>query len=323
MASEHHLPHAQEPEVRGLILFNRREWHKNPDTGRRVYRYRPPDQWEGITSEALRIIDDETGMWSSAGFGRASTSSPVGAPRTTHLLFGLLVCDQCGGRFSIAARDYYGCRNHSESGTCPNDLRIRREAIEDLVIGELTRHLPAWIDALSAAATRQPRVPSDRDAQDAQRHLGRLRKQAQALLQAIQHGRLQGRALDDALQTYQAVWDQAEALELAGHSAPPAQPVEIRYDRTVVVDFGTRLPEALRADVRLGREFLRETVRHIRVAAEQNRPRRCPVCQRTLGKLTPQHMRRHGLTLQDAYRKFAELGFTEGPAVIQPSPEVC
>jgi site-specific DNA recombinase len=48
------------PKYVGQISFNRREWHKNPDTGRRVYRFRPPDQWEGTTSEALRIIDDET-----------------------------------------------------------------------------------------------------------------------------------------------------------------------------------------------------------------------------------------------------------------------
>ena len=98
--------------------------------------------------------------------------------------------------------------------------------------------------------------------------------------------------------------------------------MEIRYDRTVVADFLTRLPQALGADVRLGREFLRETVKHIRIAVEQNRPRRCPVCQRTLRKLTPQHMRRHGLTLEDAYRKFAELGFNRGARLsIQPSPE--
>src|SRR5207245_3571402 len=83
-----------------------------------------------------------------------------------------------------------------------------------------------------------------------------------------------------------------------------------------------RLPQALRADVRLGREFLRETLRHIRVAAEQYRPRRCPLCQQQLGKLTPQHMRRHGLTLPDAYRKFAGLAFNRGARLlIQPSPD--
>ena len=158
------------PKYVGQISFNRREWHKNPDTGRRVYRYRPPDQWEEITSEALRIIDDET--WDAVQRRLRSRQHLFSGRRsaTTHLLSGLLVCDQCGGRFSIVARDYYGCRNHSESGTCPNDLRIRREAIENLVIGELARHLPTWIEALSTAATRQPRVPSDSETQDAQRH---------------------------------------------------------------------------------------------------------------------------------------------------------
>src|SRR5713101_7373207 len=312
----------QNPKYVGRISFNRREWRKNPETGRRVYRLRPPDQWECVTSESLRIIDDET--WDAVQRRLLSRQHLVSSQRsaTTHLLSGLLVCDRCAGRFSIVARDYYGCRNHSESGTCTNDLRIRREAIEDLVIGELARHLPAWIETLCTAAIRPPRPSPDRDAHNAQQHLRGLRKQARALLQAIQHGRLQGRALDEALQTYQAVWDQAEALERIRSSAREAQLSEIRYDRTVVADFLARLPQALRADVRLGREFLRETLRHIRVAAEQDRPRRCPLCQRQLGKLTPQHMRRHGLTLRDAYRKFAELGFNRGARLlIQPSPD--
>jgi len=44
----------------GQFHFNRREWRKNPDTGRRVYRWRPRDQWESHMVEALRIIDAET-----------------------------------------------------------------------------------------------------------------------------------------------------------------------------------------------------------------------------------------------------------------------
>jgi site-specific DNA recombinase len=312
----------QNPKYVGQITFNRREWHKNPDTGRRVYRLRPPDQWERITSEALRIIDDET--WNTVQRrlrGRQHLFSNRRSA-TVHLLSGLLVCHRCGGRFSIVARDYYGCRNHTESGTCPSDLRIRREAIENVVIGELARRLPAWIEALSTAATRQPPVPSARDTQSTQRHLKKLRKQAQTLLEAIQHGRLHGQALDNALRTYQALWDQAETVELAGHSAVQAQPTQIRYDPAVVADFLTRLPQALRADVRLGREFLRETLKHVQVDAGENRPRQCPVCQRTLGKLTPQHLRRHGLTLQNAYREFTELGFNRGARLlIQPSPE--
>src|SRR5262249_21060359 len=44
----------------GQFYFNRREWRKNPETGRRVYRWRPRDQWESCALEELRIIDDTT-----------------------------------------------------------------------------------------------------------------------------------------------------------------------------------------------------------------------------------------------------------------------
>ena len=97
---------------------------------------------------------------------------------------------------------------------------------------------------------------------------------------------------------------------------------EIRYDRSVFEDFVAHLPDGLRADVSSGREFLRETLKQIRVAGEDTRPRQCPVCSKHLGKLTPQHFAQHGLTLQEGYRKFPELGFNKkARLVIQPSPE--
>ena len=41
-----------------------------------------------------------------------------------------------------------------------------------------------------------------------------------------------------------------------------------------------------------------------------------------LGKLTPQHLAQHGLTLQEGYRRFPELGFSKrARLVIQPSPD--
>src|SRR5262249_36279348 len=44
----------------GRLRFNRREWRKNPATGRRVYRWRPLEEWEVAIAESLRIIDDGT-----------------------------------------------------------------------------------------------------------------------------------------------------------------------------------------------------------------------------------------------------------------------
>src|SRR5262249_44020314 len=125
-----------------------------------------------------------------------------------------------------------------------------------------------------------------------------------------------------ALHTYQSIWAQIEQLEQEQPANSELAGIEIHYDRTVVEDFVARLPEALRADVSLGREFLRETLRHIRIADVGHRQRTCPICERALGKITPQHLSLHGVTLRDGYRRFPELGFTKGARLmIQPSPE--
>jgi hypothetical protein len=105
-------------------------------------------------------------------------------------------------------------------------------------------------------------------------------------MQSVRHGHLRGRALEEALASYQQIWDQVEALdrECAEESADQER-MEIRYDRSVVEDFVANLPGALRSKVRLGRKFLRESLKSIRVIAQENRPRLCPVCRQQLGKL--------------------------------------
>jgi site-specific DNA recombinase len=278
----------QNPRYVGRFYFNRREFRKNPETGRRVCRWRPEEQWECMTIDDLRIIDDET--WEAVQ-QRTRTRRHMFSHRrsaTAHLLSGLLICDACGGRLSIVAKDYYGCRNHAESGTCSNDLRIRREAIEEIVIGELAQQLPQWIEVLREAATRRPAVPATSQPGQARRRLAGLRKEAEAVMRMIRHGHLRERALAEALATYQQIWDQVEALEREREEAATEHArTEVRYDGSVLEDFVAHLPEALRSETRLGREFLRETLKHVRVEAQEGRPTRCPVCHQELGKLTP------------------------------------
>jgi hypothetical protein len=314
----------QNPKYVGHSYFNRRQWQKDPETGRRVARWRAPNEWERITREDLRIVDDDT--WAAVQ-RRLKTRRHVFSSRRTaskHLLSGLLVCDQCGGRLSIVAKDYYACRNHAESSTCSNDLRVRREALEELVIGNISRQLVEWIEELRANATRER--PGSHEKPDAERResLKKLRKRAEAVMEGIRGGRLHGRALEEALATYQAMWDEVERLEAEAGTAAQDEIAasEIRYDRSVVEDFVARLPEALRADLTSGREFIRETLKSIRIAPDGDRARQCPMCRQVLGKLTPQHLVVHGLTLQEGYKRFPELGFTKrARLMIQPSPQ--
>lgn len=117
----------------GRFTFNRRQSIKNPETGRRAYRWRPPEEWEIRQSEELRIIDNET--WERARRRLRTRRHLFSSVRrgASHLLSGLLVCELCGGAFTIVRKDYYGCRNHSTVGICSNPVRIRRGTIEHLV----------------------------------------------------------------------------------------------------------------------------------------------------------------------------------------------
>jgi hypothetical protein len=70
-----------------------------------------------------------------------------------------------------------------------------------------------------------------------------------------------------------------------------------------------------------GREFLREIISEVRITDEGPRPTTCPLCGTVLIKLTPQHMARHGVSLEEAYRRFPQFGFSrKARLVIQPGP---
>ena len=298
----------------GRFHFNRREWRKNPETGRRVYRWRPEDQWESASIEELRIIDQAT--WEAVQRRlRNRKHMFANAASAVHLLSGFLVCDRCGGPFTLIS-NCYGCKNRAESGTCENPIRVRRESAEWLVIGELARQLLPIRDHICRAATREVVSQSGPAATDG------LKEQAEAVMKAIREGRLSGRALDEALGAYQSLWDRIESLEPCGTTdRKGSMSSVIQYDQAVIDDFLNYLPEAIHVDVSLGREFLRDTISEVRVADEEPRPTICPLCGKTLGKLTPQHMAGHCLDLKEAYRRFPQLGFNRrARLLIQPGP---
>jgi hypothetical protein len=82
----------------------------------------------------------------------------------------------------------------------------------------------------------------------------------------VRSSQLTGRALEETLTTYQHLWNQVEAMEQETRAAATQdRPVEIRYDPAVVQAFIAHLPDTLQADSRLGREFLQETLQHLRI----------------------------------------------------------
>ncbi|TGQ51080.1 recombinase family protein [Mesorhizobium sp. M1C.F.Ca.ET.193.01.1.1] len=132
----------------GRLIWNKVRMVKNPDTGKRVSRANPKDQWQTKEVPHLRIIDDET--WQKA---RALKTERVRVfshikRRPSHLLSGLLRCGVCGSGLSVHDRDKSGktrvrCSAVRESGSCSNRRILYLPEIEKAVLDGMREQLKA------------------------------------------------------------------------------------------------------------------------------------------------------------------------------------
>lgn len=119
----------------GVWRFNEREWVRVPGTNKRRPRARAADEVITMERPELRIIDAE--LWTAVQARLAAVSKkykgdgPARAPgawKTTYLLSGIAVCDECGFPLTIYGSNsgrYYRCNTHYGKGTCKNDVRVR------------------------------------------------------------------------------------------------------------------------------------------------------------------------------------------------------
>jgi DNA invertase Pin-like site-specific DNA recombinase len=127
----------------GRLIWNRREWRKDPSTGKAVARMRDPSEWVVVDLRECRIIDQK--LWAAT----QARMREVGAVRTTansakrhggrypvHLLSGLLRCSECGGAFSMINGNAYGCGTRANRGAdaCSNNRTIERHIVEEAVL---------------------------------------------------------------------------------------------------------------------------------------------------------------------------------------------
>jgi site-specific DNA recombinase len=140
----------------GRLIWNRQSFIKHPTTGRRVPRYNPETEWIVQDVPELRIV--EQALWerararldeiySSAPVARARSSEFWKRRRPRHLLTGLVFCRDCGSSYAAAGRHYLACSAARRQGSCKSGVGIPRQALEDLVLNALKRHLlaPAYV----------------------------------------------------------------------------------------------------------------------------------------------------------------------------------
>jgi hypothetical protein len=147
------------PLYRGERVWNRSEWIKDHETGKRQRFERPESEWVRQQEEAWRIVPDE--LWQAAQDARGRRNErhvrdASGKIRRTaignssgrkRLLSGFLECGECGGSYHAISARLWGCSWRKNRGACSNDVKIPETILERAVLGAVRDALDEEIAA--------------------------------------------------------------------------------------------------------------------------------------------------------------------------------
>jgi site-specific DNA recombinase len=218
----------------GVLTYNRTTFIKDPDTGRRLARLNPVDQWIVAPAPQLRIVSDA--LWDGAQARRARYAGyPIHQRRRPrHLFSGLVRCGVCGGAYTIKSEDKLACSAHREQGTCDNGRTVRIAALERRALEGIRTRLLAP-DAVAAfvqeyhAERRRLAADRHRRRETDAAQLAELDRQIANIVDAIAEG-----VASPAMKTRLAALEGRRGA-LAQDTATAAQKVVGIHPRTVDV----------------------------------------------------------------------------------------
>ncbi len=260
----------------GRVIWNRRQWVKDPDTGRRQKIDRPRSEWQIHEDPSLRIVSEE--LW-QASRERMATPRRVGggggkgAPSRT-LFGGLLRCGTCGGAVTATSARHYSCVARKDRGptvcagvTAPRqatDRRLLAMVREDLLSSTAIAELQAAIREFSST-----RAAAEKQAQrERQARLDELDREIANFVQVIGGG-ASSPALLAALQRAEAERTMLESSEGAiAQPAPEFAAAEIvaAYRRKLL-----ELERVLEKDRERARRLLADLIGRVSIVQEGER----------------------------------------------------
>jgi hypothetical protein len=138
----------------GRMRWNVSQFVRDPDSGKHKRRSRPKTEWVEHRDGSLRIIPDAL-FERAQGRTRVASNSDKrlkSGGKAKYLLSGLLVCNVCKAHYVIADARSYACSGHWNGGACSNHIRVRRDAIERVILGGVRRDLlaPERVERMAA-----------------------------------------------------------------------------------------------------------------------------------------------------------------------------
>lgn len=141
----------------GTVVWNKRKWTKDPDTGARRCIARPEAEWLTRHDPALRIVDQ--GLWQEVmdrvrrGPARGMTTGKGAVAKS--LLSGILMCSVCRGAIVAINKERYGCGTYKDRGptVCENKRTVLRELLDSRLISVVRDELldPSALHELQGA----------------------------------------------------------------------------------------------------------------------------------------------------------------------------
>lgn len=247
----------------GKYIWNRSQWMKDPDTGKRVRIDRPVEEWITQDLPELQIVSDEA--WERAKERMTRTRAQGGpgrAPITRTLMSGVLKCGVCGGPIIAWNKVMYGCSIRKDRGRAVcTGVSVNRDKVDDLVLGIVRDEIltPEAIDELEQEVRRLMSVQRRESVQaqaDTQRKIEASQAEIDRLIDAIAQVGISP-ALASRLQAAES-----ELAVLQAPSQERQQPeLKMRSMANIVARYRTmleNLDEILATDLDRAKELLRE-----------------------------------------------------------------
>jgi site-specific DNA recombinase len=268
----------------GRLVWNRQQFIKDPNTGRRQARLNPETKWIVESVPQLRIVDDH--LWKLVKERQRESRSRVmtedkgirseRARRPRYLLSGLLRCGACGGGYSKISQSHYGCSTARNKGTCRNLLTLRRDELEAKVLNGLRHRLmrPEMVRLFIEEFHREVnRQASEQDLRHdrTKRDLEKTEREIRRLIEAIKAG-VPGDIIKGEMMTLETRRsDLLGQLETAPPPAPRLHPSIAEIYRQKIVNLGKALnDERTRTEAA---ECIRELIEEIRLVPEKGKLR--------------------------------------------------
>jgi len=238
----------------GRVVWNRRQWLKDPETGKRKYIERPRDEWQIREQPELRIVDEQT--WQRVRRriegvqqrGQALAKAKKGGRPARTLFGGLLTCPACSGPIVAVNTTRYGCSVHKDRGAavCTNahtvdramlDKRLLAVVREELLQPDMLAELQAEVRALMSEARRDATAAVDGN----RRRLHALDAEIGRLVEAVATMGLSG-AIATRLRAAEAEKAALQA-QIAAVDAPTIDPIVdvIAQYKAMMIDLQRRL----------------------------------------------------------------------------------